>query len=282
MYFFKIKMKLILLTLAVFLSKTFATDSDKKTVHFKIHVPEIIKHHIHTKTVFIHVHEMKPKKQKEESHVEDWTSYNSYNYNDGTGEGRGEDYHRKKQAKIINPYDDYMPIRDDNYQPHAPINPYDDPDNQLVDELPPPNDNPLGFFGPPIDPEEIVDQRAPQIDAKAYPPPGQYAIHEEINEEPPTNDIDSYKQFHEEGYHRGMKTETGHIIQKDLKDFYDKEHDEGDYNNSDYENNSYKKYSNHGNHGHHHGNYDKEIGHEQRAGKKRADRRFFVARMVIR
>ena len=220
---------------------------------------------------------MKPhtKKHNEESHIEDWTSYNSYNYKDGLEENHSGDYRMKNHKQAISPYDDYMPIRDDDYQTFVSPYPYDK--NLLTNQQP--VDSNLGMFGPVIDPEELIEHRAPNIDAKSYPPPPppQYAIHEDVDEETPSNDL-GYKNVHEEGYHRGKLTETGHIVHKDLKDFYDKENEEEDFNKSGYENENFSKYNNHG----HYGNYDKEIGLEQRTGKKRADRRFFVARMVIR
>lgn len=213
---------------------------------------------------------MKPQeeeKDKEEHHVEDWTSYNSYNYKDGVEENHAGGYRRKKQKKVTAPQDDYMPIRDDDQQSYGSPFSHELPDNLLTNE-PATQHNPLGFFGPPIDPEELINPRS-------HPTPN-YEIHEDVDEEKP-NEVEH--EYHEQGYHRGVNSETGHLIQKDLKDFYDKENQQSDFSKGGYEDESYNKYDKHG----YLGNYDKEMNAEQRLGKrKRAERRFFVTRMIIR
>ena len=107
-----------------------------------------------------------------------------------------------------------------------------------------------------------------------YPP--QYAIHEEVDDIP-NNDIQQFDSY-EEGYKRGLETETGHLITKNLKDFYDNKFNEAEDYKEDGYHNEYGKNSD----DYHPGNYDKEIGHQDRSGRKSAQKRYFALKMIIK
>ena len=245
-------------------------------MHFKIHVPEIIKHHIHTKTVFIHIHpppkdppKKEPPKKKlnhyEESNLEDWSSYNSYdNYGNHEEYGVNGNVHKKGYEKEYgmrgnnlhkDNYNSYLPT---SYGATGPAN-YNDPVQPNYNANYNPNynqyDSGQGMVG--------------------YMNPPQYAIHEEVNDIPNNNiEYDVY----EDGYRRGLETETGHLITKNLKDFYDDKLDEVEEIKEDGYNKEYDQRSDKG----HHANYDKEIGHMDRAGRKSAQKRFFTLKMFPR
>lgn len=237
------------------------------SVHFKIHVPEIIKHHIHTKTVFIHVYEIKPdeheKGHDEEGHYEDYTSFNTYNYQNSVEEN-GSKY-RQHSGYGLAPPNDYMPLSQGDYQPGY---------GSLINDH---YDNQLGVFGSHADLEGLDPRiKAYQPPPPPPPPPDHYETHENVEEEPRGNDID---YVHKEGYRRGGHTESGRVLHKDLDNFYDRAKEEEDYERGRYEHDSHESHGSHG-------NYDKEIGAEQRAAKKKlnkwADSRWIVAKMVIR
>ena len=101
----------------------------------------------------------------------------------------------------------------------------------------------MGVFGPEMEQE---DNKSPQQpNSEPY-----YAIHEDLEEEKPENDL-GYAKSYEEGYHRGVTSETGRVIQKDINDFYDKEHNQENYDKGGYQNNAYNNYVRHGQRGGH-------------------------------
>ncbi|XP_070151968.1 uncharacterized protein [Polyergus mexicanus] len=205
-------------------------NADKEHVHFKIHVPEIIKHQIHTKTVFIHVHkpgssipkksmskEEAPKKTyHKETHKEDWSSWSTYGYHKDHDNKSGnnvpkdhdgihkEEAHKQKEDPILHQYpkDSYMPSQHNNKPDHL-----------------------KGKHGDMI--------------GYSYPP--QYAVHENVKETD-NNDIEPYMHTYEEGYHKSGESARGHIYTGDVTKFYDGKHEEGDHSiEEEYKNESTEK-----------------------------------------
>ncbi|XP_046411540.1 uncharacterized protein LOC124175379 [Neodiprion fabricii] len=178
----------------------------KHHVHFKIHVPDIIKHHIHTKTVFVHVHhgggkkKMVPKKKEthhhESGHHEDWNSWSSYDVHGG---GKGHQQHVE-----------------------TPDQGYGYPSGPQVEE----------FHGHPVPPrEETPGMQNGGVVGYSYPP--QYGMHPGLGEfgsveEAPHNEVRPYRDDYEEGYRKGLHTQTGHVLSEELKNFYDNQFEEGD------------------------------------------------------
>lgn len=193
-------------------------------MHFKIHVPEIINHKIHTKTVFIHVHKPDisvPKKKKpkhkedapkktyhKESH-HDWSSWSAYDYNNNHEEGndlsegyRNDDAANKEMAhKNNNP--PILPFYRDSYMPH-----HDDEPDYL---------------------------KGKQGDTIGYSYPPQYSVRENVKETN-ENDVEPYVHMYEEGYHKGGESAIGHTFSNDVTKFYDNKHEEGGHSVEDYKN----------------------------------------------
>lgn len=217
-------------------------------MHFKIHVPEIIKHEIHTKTVFIHIHKphistapkkSKPKDEKKkktyhkETHHEDWSSWSNYGYqndhDDQSDNGllknqkdhKDDDVH-KEVAHKNNPYGQY---HRDSYMPMLQ------------------HDDMMGY---------------------SYPP--QYAVTEDVKEID-NNDIKPYVHTYEEGYQKGGESVSGHTYSGDVTKFYDNKHEEGGHSAEDYKNESREKT--------HAGRYfvdDSEYQHSKKAQKRLSPR----------
>ncbi|XP_071574157.1 uncharacterized protein [Temnothorax nylanderi] len=238
--------------------------SAKEHVHFRIHVPEIIKHQIHTKTVFIHIHkpdisappkkskpkEEAPKKKKthhKETHHEDWSSWSHYGYQDDYDDKSGNDLHKKQKDhkdddvhkevahKNNNPFAEY---HRDSYMPME----YDDKPDYLKGK----HGDMIGY---------------------SYPP--QYAVKEDVKEID-NNDVGPYMHTYEEGYHKGGESASGHVYSGDVTKFYDDKHEEGDHSVEEYKNESKEKT--------HAGRYfvdDSEYQHNNKA-EKRVSPRIFV------
>ncbi|XP_028046048.1 uncharacterized protein LOC105831864, partial [Monomorium pharaonis] len=190
------------------------------SVHFKIHVPEIIKHHIHTKTVFIHIHkpdistapkkskpkeEPKKKKTHKEIHHEDWSSWSTYGYyddhddkSDGDFKNQEDDVHKEVTHKNNNPFAQY---HGDSYMPPH----YDKPD-YLKEQ----HDDNMGY---------------------SYPP--QYEVKEDVKEID-NNDIEPYMHTYEEGYHKGGESVMGHTYSGDVTKFYEDKHEKGEHDKGEH------------------------------------------------
>ncbi|XP_072754272.1 uncharacterized protein [Anoplolepis gracilipes] len=195
-------------------------NAGKEHVHFKIHVPQIIKHHIHTKTVFVHIHKPKKSKIKEEVptktyHKEthqDWSSWNAYDYHDNdnnlskdhNGIHKEEPQKQKENPFFQDPKDSYMPMSQHHNKP----------------------DHLKGKYGDMI--------------GYSYPP--QYAVHENVKETDDNNIDMPYMHTYEEGYRKGGESARGHIYTGDVTKFYDGKHEEGDHSiDEEYKNESTEK-----------------------------------------
>lgn len=195
-------------------------------MHFKIHVPEIIKHNIHTKTVFIHIHKL-PKKVKpkteapetyhKESHHKDWSSWSSYNYNNDYDDQTDDNRVMSENPKdhVINEKDhkETDPPLHQHRDSYLPALQHDDKPNYLKSQ----HGNMVGY---------------------SYPP--QYAVHEDVKELD-HNNIEPYMHMYEEGYHRSGESVNGQAYSNDLTKFYEDKHEEGDHSVEDYEKESNEK-----------------------------------------
>ncbi|XP_014470131.1 PREDICTED: uncharacterized protein LOC106742055 [Dinoponera quadriceps] len=192
------------------------------SVHFKIHVPEIFKHQIHTKTVFIHVHKptvakkTKPKteaaKTYKESHHEDWSSWNTYDYHndhdDQTDDHRVMPENPKDLANNEIHNDKHHKKTNLHHHRHSYL-----PAMQHEDK-----------------PNYLKTQHGDMMNY-SYP---QYAVKEDVKEMD-RNKIGPYMHMYKEGYHRGSESADGRIYSNDLTKFYENKHEEGDHSAEEYE-----------------------------------------------
>ncbi|KAK0097431.1 hypothetical protein PV326_001838 [Microctonus aethiopoides] len=175
---------------------------------------KLIKHHVHTRTVYIHVHHP-PKKKKEPKNIrlnnfhEHWSNYKTYkNHNENEIEHSGPVSY---PGLLTNNY-----LHDDELfnHPVPPIPFYDD------------------YRGSDESGEDTPDPTAPSktnfgygITGYSYPP--QYETHENVDDIPPNNDISSYEQVeYEEGHKAGHEVNTGHLYTDQKNKFYGNEHEE--------------------------------------------------------
>lgn len=173
-------------------------------------MPDIVKHLIHTKVVFLHVHKPVPKKPKshhKEYHHEDWSSWSNYgHHHDYKNEGGEikhseghEDQSDRERLEMLEPHhrEKHVPLYDhykDSYSPQ-----YDHDDNNLEQ-----NSKNLGH--------------------------GHYAVHEDVSDVPQNGEAISYN--YEEGYRKGLETESGHVRADQSSKFHDDHHEEqGDAEN---------------------------------------------------
>ena len=205
------------------------------SVHFKIHVPEIINHQIHTKTVFIHIHkpdistapkkpkEEEPKKKKKkiyhkESHHEDWSSWNNYGYqSDHDDQSDNDLFKNQKDHKDDDIHKEVAPFKNPYAQYHKDSN---TPTSQNNEE-----------------PNFLQGQHGDMI-GYSYPP--QYEVKEDIKEID-NNDIEPYIHTYEENYHKGGESASGHTYSGDVTKFYDDKHEEGEHSADEYKNESKEK-----------------------------------------
>ncbi|KYN01058.1 hypothetical protein ALC62_08284, partial [Cyphomyrmex costatus] len=220
-------------------------------VHFKIYVPEIIKHHTHTKTVFIHIHkpeisiapkkpkEEEPKKKKtyhKESHHEDWSSWSNYGYqNDQSSDDLLKNQKDHKDDDIHKEVAHGNPITQYHRDSNVPMLQHNEKLNFLKEQ----RGNMIGY---------------------SYPP--QYEVKEDVKEID-NNEIEPYVHTYEEGYHKGGESTSGHTYSGDVTKFYDDKHEEGDHSAEEYKNESREKT--------HAGRYfvdDSEYQHNDKAEKR--------------
>ncbi|XP_048515780.1 uncharacterized protein LOC125502099 [Athalia rosae] len=228
----------------------------KHHVHFRIHVPDVIKHHIHTKTVFVHVHggggskKTPPKKKEthhEQSHREDWNAWSSY----GSHGGHDRNHHFessgfKDHEQSTHPYAQLrhrahlrLPVRPAGVGAPGPHrNPGEhrqeirgNDENVEVD----PRGTLRGggdFVGYSYDP--------PRYESLIARVPGDLGGVTEL----PGNEIgEPYVESYEEGYRKGHRSQTGHLSSSDLNNFYDAKFEEADALEQGYDDESF---DNHG------------------------------------
>lgn len=231
------------------------------SVHFKIHVPEIIKHQIHTKTVFIHIHkpdipkkskpkEEAPKKKKtyhKETHHEDWSSWSNYGYH--------SDHDDKSNNALLKNQKDHKD--DDIYKEVDHRN-----NNSFLHQYHRDSYMPIKHNDKP---DYLKSQHG---DVMGYSHPPQYAVTEDVKEID-NNDIEPYMHMYEEGYHKGGESVSGLTYASDVTKFYDDKHEEGDHSAEEYKNESKEKT--------HAGRYfvdDSEYQHNNKAEKRVSPRIF--------
>ncbi|XP_066582007.1 sex-determining region Y protein-like [Prorops nasuta] len=178
------------------------------SVHFKIHVPEIIKHHIHTKTVYIHVHEPKKEEPHEEHHhEEDWSSW-KYNHYETTDDHQ-DDHNDHHDQQNYHHQPDPLPGYHNHQHRHFPVVQSHQSDH--LDEKP--------------------------VEESHYP-------HKELSHndlEDPEGLNEPNVKAYEEGYSRGGESETGHKFTHKLTKFHGSNREEGDHDYGDFENKGYLK-----------------------------------------
>ncbi|XP_076248650.1 uncharacterized protein LOC143188328 [Calliopsis andreniformis] len=199
----------------VLLSEIANHGSNGGHMHIRIYVPDIVDHHVHTKTVYLHLHKPPQKKPKKTHHKQyhqanwsSWSSYghhhgykdehNKYEHSDGEGDhGNRENLDLKHlgEQKIPENSQKYFPLQDyhkDSYFPQQ----YED--NNLEQ-----------------DPEDREGGK------NRY-----YAVHEDVKDIPPNAEAFSYK--YEEGYRKGLHSESGHVHADQSSKFHEDQHEEQD------------------------------------------------------
>ncbi|XP_067208625.1 uncharacterized protein [Linepithema humile] len=240
-------------------------------VHFKIYVPEVINHQIHTKTVFIHIHKPDisiPKKSKPkaeapkknhhtETHYEDWSSWSSYGYNNDHDDVPGNDLSIKNQKD----HKDHGVHKEMAHKHNNPFLPYHRDSYMPVSQH---NDKP----------DHLKEQHDYMME---YPRPPQYAVQEDIKETD-HNGIEPYVHMYEEGYSKGGESVSGHVYSGDVTKFYEGKHEKGAHSAEEYENDEHEQEARKKTHA---GRYfvdDSDYQHDNNKYKanKRVSRRIFV------
>ncbi|KAL6267401.1 hypothetical protein P5V15_000476 [Pogonomyrmex californicus] len=225
-------MRIVIILFFILLNEVLNNESAKEHVHFKIHVPEIIKHQIHTKTVFIHIHKpdlsapkKKPKKKEKppkkvhhkETHHEDWSSWNSYGYHsDHNDKSNDESFKSQKDHK-----DDYG-YKEADHKKNTPFAQYH-------------RDSYMPMLQQKNKPDYLKGQHG---DVMGYSYPPQYAVKEDVKENDDINDIEPYVHTYEEGYGKGGESASGHIYTDDVTKFYADKHEEGEHSAEEFQNDS--------------------------------------------
>jgi len=219
-------------------------------------VPEIIKHQIHTKTVFIHIHkpdistapkkskpkDEAPKKKKtyhKETHQEDWSSWSNYGYHNDYDNKSGNDLLKSQKDHKSDDVQTEVPHRNSPFQYHR--------------------DSYMPILQDNDKPDYLKEQHG---DMMGYSYPPQYAVKENVKEID-NNDIEPYMHTYEEGYRKEGESVSGHIYSGDITKFYDDKHEEGDHSVEEYKNESKEKT--------HAGRYfvdDSEYQHNNKAEKR--------------
>ncbi|XP_076302900.1 uncharacterized protein LOC143221313, partial [Lasioglossum baleicum] len=175
-------------------------------VHLKILVPDVINRHTHTRTIFLHLHmpaPKKPKTHKKHEYHSNWSSWkygHQQDYKDNHGdielehENHQKDYGETLTVKSKN--------RKQHRQKHYPVYDYSK-DSYLPPSYVEDND---------------LDQKNRDQDEYSY------AVHEDVNDIPPNTESVSYN--YEEGYKKGLETETGHIRADQMHKFHEDQHEE--------------------------------------------------------
>lgn len=192
----------------------------------KIHVPQLIRHHVHTKTIYIH--SPRPKKNKKEhpkrhvypkTHEKDeitWNSYNHHHLHQHGGYDVTEDEAKFQKNHLI----PQLPILINKFniqnQGEPPIIPfYDDYKENL-------SSGSIEDF-----PDDIPPSKLDGVTGYAYPP--QYENQQdnsyENNKDKKNKNIpidDNFKNnFQEENYKNGQIIQSGHVYKNQMKNFYD-------------------------------------------------------------
>lgn len=219
-------------------------------MHFKIYVPEIINHLIHTKTVFVHIHKPDisiPKKSKpmaeapkknyfKEMHHEDWSSWSTYGYHDHDDEWgnelpsvKNQKDHKNEDVQIEIAHKNNPFLAGYHRDSYMPVSHNDKPDHSKEHQ-----GGMMGYSRPPQYPEQEEDMMM------RYPRPPHYEVQEDVKEIN-HNDIEPYVHTYEEGYSRGGESATGHVYSGDVTKFYDGKHEKGEHSAEEYENESHEQ-----------------------------------------
>ncbi|XP_063986888.1 uncharacterized protein LOC135167533 [Diachasmimorpha longicaudata] len=195
----KMEPKLLLL---IVLAGAVEAGEDKEHVHFKIHVPEIIKHHMHTHTIFIHVHHPSKKKKPSHHEHEDFNVYNTYSQHTGYGGvyEAGVDNYAHKDLQQTH----YPSLTTYRGHPETTIPYYDDYTSDP------------GYARNPDAPESDYEDG---INAYGYPPlytTSHYQVNEAVDENPESYERTSYEKSRKSG---GEVTQ-GHLHEKKSQSFY--------------------------------------------------------------
>ncbi|KAG7202317.1 hypothetical protein KM043_018649 [Ampulex compressa] len=255
--------------LLALLNEVLCSGNGKEHVHFKVHVPEIIKHHIHTKTVFVHVHKTVPKKKpkkkegsksyhQEEHH--DWGSWNSYEHHDDKHDDEhhskehkdeGKDYGYKHHKEYDDKHKDHK-YQDGNgdkekkeYKDHGYPKKHEDHGYKNIYTYYPLYEHQKDSYMPQAEYskekyEEYPKQEVYSNGMIGYSYPPQYAVHEKVKEMY-NNAIEPYAYSYEKGYKKGSHAETEQVYSNELSKFHDNNHEESGESEEKYQEESEEK-----------------------------------------
>lgn len=175
-------------------------------------MPDVTNHHVHTRTVLLHLRvpaQKKPKTYKtRDYHHANWSSWKYGRHRDDYEREHDpdldhENHHKDREQKLRGNRPEnherhrqkYFPVYDYYEDTHRPSSYIDDND---------------------------LEQKDRGKDA--------YAVHEDVNDVPPNTETVAYD--YEEGYKRGLETETGHVRSDLMHKFHaDQEVEQGDTEN---------------------------------------------------
>ncbi|XP_011300154.1 uncharacterized protein [Fopius arisanus] len=190
------------LALLIALTGALEVIAEKEHVHFKIHVPEIIKHHEHTHTIVIHVHHQSKKKKPSHFHNQHdgWYTYSQHTGHHGEyGGGKNYDDHNRVPTPVYPALVTYRAHQSDTTVPY-----YDDftGDAQYAH-------NPDSFKN---DYEEGVPGYAHPLRYTT----GHYEVTESPEEAPASYERTTYDQSHKSG----GEIIHGHVHENKSNSFY--------------------------------------------------------------
>ncbi|XP_054012820.1 uncharacterized histidine-rich protein DDB_G0274557 [Hylaeus anthracinus] len=164
-------------------------------LHLRIYVPDIVNHHVHTKTIYIRLQKpkKKPKTHHKEHHHENWSSWSyghHHDYNDEHDHEDHEDLSDREPLEMEEPRD----------HPKQHVHPDD------------------SYF-----PQSYVDDNNLEVNPRGRDH-NQYAVHENVKDIPPNSESLLYN--YEEGYRKGLETESGHIRTGQTSKFHTDQHEE--------------------------------------------------------
>lgn len=171
-------------------------------------MPDVTNHHVHTRTVLLHLRVPAPRKPKisktRDYHHANWSSWKY---------GRHRDYEHEHENDP-----------DLDHENH-----HKDHEQELRENRPENHERHRQKYFPVYD--YYKDTR--HIDDNELEQKDTYAVHEDVNDVPPNTETVAYD--YEEGYKKGLETETGHVRSDRMHKFHaDQEEEQGDTENEEF------------------------------------------------
>lgn len=186
-------------------------------------MPDIVDHHLHTKTVYLHLHKpvKKPKKTRhKEYHRANWSSWSSYGHHGGyrNAEGKYEHSDTEKDRDREN----YT--REDHNRENLELKHSEEQRNRENSQkyLPLHEYHKDSYFPRPYEDNNLEQYE----DREGEKNSNSYAVHEDVKDVPPN--VETFAYNYEEGYRKGLHSESGHIRADQSSKFHEDQHEEQD------------------------------------------------------